>query len=583
MELLVDSLTKQYLADVLKESVVCVSQQILDAKVSGLRLRILQNILGVNEAMAPTLPGIPLYVSGNSRIISDLVISLHDLTVCFSACTDSPRDTLGKLTTFRGSLSRIKAHVDTSPFHRLSQMNRTPKISRQCTLEIDESRTIYTSNNFHMTLGDARAQLLGKASLEILTVTLDSLVSFFRETATQAPRTCHLRATRQHQFRNILESCRSTVIEDPLTLIQPSILVQRGRPLRLRRDPTWKLFMYLRHCLRFHTVSELVMVTSPSDGSLSSVQMDDLFTILHERLAGWSELPRQEVARLPFVQYCFGSMVHSSVDKSRDPYAHLPILAFHTGTFIFSVFERSPSLGNSNTLTLGPFHLVYRYRKQQLKTLPVKMSGTSVGPFLDPTSIRHHILSATVEDVRYTIHPSFIIFLQRLLWLHGKFGSTKPTTASPVSDGSQRSDDYLECFVEVQHISIQAAVEGMVLSVGLTNVNLAASVLYAAPTPRSQPRLRRFISGNCLIKSHQLYTHVRQAYDEAEPFRSNGRDVLTGLAFSSLAIDTSCRMTGEHPPVIHGLLTMDSLMLNVPRSALLTYRLIEEWRTQYLP
>jgi protein CSF1 len=592
LELVVDSITNQYLLAAPTETTVYASQDSLDAEVSFLRLRLLQTLVDVDEAITPPSANpqsldIP-FPAPDSRIVSDIVLSLHDLTASFSELSGHPRVTSKTSTILRGSFSQVRAHLDMAAFHSLSQTNRTPQVSRQCAFELDESKTVSTSDNFHMELGDMRLQFLGKASPEIIIATLDSVASIVREATTHAKRT--KRATREHHIWSALQYCRSIHMDDPLAMTQPSLLVQEGRPQRMRSNATWKLFMYLRHCLRFLSSSQREMLSRETpllDTSDLPEQMDDLINILHERLAGWGfDLSHEEVAILPFVRHCFPS-THTSAYKPRNLCGHLPILSFHSGTLLFSVFERAASLESTvgNTLTFGPLHLVYRCNSQKLRMLPVKISGAAVGTVLsdlDSISTRHHVLSAVTEDVRYTIHPSFIVFLQRLLRLHGKYAFKQPTISIPPHYASRVPDDYWECFIVVKHISIQAAVEGMVLEVGLTDVNSVVSVLCATP-PRAQPRLRRSISGHFILKSSQLYTRVRQADDKAEPFSSNGRDILTSLAFSSLVIDANYRMTGEQPAVIHGLLAMDTLVLSVPRSALLTYRLIEEWRTQYLP
>ena len=591
LELVIDSITAQYLQNIPTETNVCASQNSLDVGISSFRLRILQTLVNVDEAATPLSVNArsldtPLLTS-DSRIVSDIVLSLHDLTATFS---DSRHPNVGSktLTTLRGSVSKVRAHLDMSVSHPLSTTNRgLLQVSRQCAFELDESKTISTSDNFHMELGDTRLQFLGKASPEVMIAALDSIASIIREVATHAKRS--RRKTRQYQIWSTLRFCRSIHMDDPLAMTQPSLLVQEGRPQQMRSDATWKLFMHLRYCLRFLSTSHRELLgkeTPPSDLSLLPEQIDELIAILQERLAAWGfDLSHREVAMLPFVQCCFPS--HSSTSKPRELCDHLPILSFHSGTLTFSVFERGTSLDANlgNTLTFGPLHLVYRYKSQKPKHLSVKALGTSVGTFLsdlDSTSTRHHVLSAVVEDVRYTIRPSFIVFLQRLLRLHGKYASNNLTVSTPSQYESRRPNDCWECFVQIKHISVQAAVESMVLAVGLTDVNLVLSVLSATSLPRAQPRLRRFTSGHCLLKSSELYTRVKQADDKAEPFSSNGRDILTSLTSSSLIIDAGYRMTGEHPAVVHGLLTMDTLMLNVPRSALLTYRLLEEWRTQYL-
>ena len=594
MELVVDSLTKQYLANAPTETVTSPSRDSVDVEVSSLRLRILQILMDVDEIILPLSttsqpPDSSLHAPETSRIVSDIVLSLYNLTASFAELSNHPHAMSKPLTTFRGSFSQVKAHLDLSVLYSLSRTNRTSQALRQCAFEMAESKILSTSDNLHVKLGDTRVQFLGRASPEIMTVTLHSLLSVVRESVTYTERAGRFKMARQYQVSSIFLICRNIYIDDPLAVTRPSLLVQSGRPQRMRSDATWKLFMYLRYCLRFLDVSQKEMISSLSDSSDPPVQMDDLLAILQDKLAGWGvELPREEVALLPLIRICFPS-TQSFADKPHGLFTHLPVISFYSGTLVFSVSESSTtSLDNTlgNTLSLGPLHLVYRQKARKLTMLPAKISAPPGGTILsdlDSTSTRHHVLSAVVDDVCYTIHPSFILFLQRLLRLHGKYASSSPVTSTPSLDVSRRLDDYWECFVALRHMSVQAAVEGIVLAVGLTNINLVTSVLQATPLPRSQSRLRPSISGHSLLNASQLYTGVRQAYDRTQPFSSNGRDILASLAFSSLMIDSTYRITGEHPAVIHGLLAMDSLMLSVPRSALLTYRLIEEWRTQYLP
>ncbi|KAF8577934.1 hypothetical protein K439DRAFT_1363574, partial [Ramaria rubella] len=579
IELVVDSLTKGYLGDASSEKVVDIPRQDnVDAEIATFRLRILQSLMSVDEVVAPlpassTQPDIPPVTLGNSRLISDFVFSLNGVGVSFSKLSGTP-----------GTISRPRS---TFP----------PKVTRQCTLVLDETKVVSAQDDLHVKLGDLSIQFLGHTSPEMTAATFDSLASLIREGVTQTKRDNRMRTARQHQIWGILQSCRSISVNDPLMQTQPSFLVQMGRPLRMRHDASWKLFMYLRHCLRFLAASHrkiLLKVTSITDISFSSVQLDDLFNILHEKLAEWGvELSRRDVALLPFVQSCFLPLVQS--DKSRDNDKQLPAVSFHSGKISFLIFERATPPGDvlNNSLIFGPFHLVYRLRNQRIRMLASRVAGVTAHAFTsdpDAAPTRHHVFSVVIDDICLTIHPSFIIFLQRLLPLHGKYFQralqTPPVSYSSINSYAKgrAPDVHWEFFSEVRHLSIQAAVEGMVLEVGLTNVSLVLSVLHAIPFPRIPSRTpQRFLSGSALGKLSQLYTRVRQAQNKAAPFSSNGRDVLTSLAFTSLVLDATYRITAEYPPVFHGVLTTDSVLLSVPRSALITYRLIGEWRTQYLP
>lgn len=558
------------------------------------RLHILQSLMAVDEAVAPLsavsppTTTTPLVFAGNSRIVSDVMLSINGWNATISqpsGKSDSPLS--HQWPRFRASFHQLKIQLDTSISHALPEMNRTRKITPQCTCLLDKSEIAHVSENLYMQFGDVRIRLLGKASPKMAVATVDSLAFLIQEShAMYKVQTRHSTVRRQHLLWNVLQHCRGTRVGDPLAQTQPSLLVQLGRPLWIRQDTSWKLFGYLRHCLRRldpHQRRLLQMETSV-DTNISYVQLNDLYSILIEQLPEWGhELKRGDVSALPFVQRCF-STKQPSKEELRDRKGRpLPALSFHFGTLSFTVFEHlTPDEDFGNTFALGPFHIVYRQQQQKKTT-----NGVPHPELQSSHSTRHHVLMAVIKDICLTIHPTFIIFLQQLLPLHGIYfrqtltvSMDAPPSASPPL---RLRDEFWECFIEARKVSVQAAVEGMVLEVGMDHVSFVLPLLQTIPELRTQSRLQRNISGNCLLKFSQLYTRVRQAQDKSDPFRSNGRDILTSLLFSSVTIDASHRVFGKHPLIIHGVLAIDSVLLSVPRSALLTYRLIEEWRIQYLP
>lgn len=551
--------------------------------------------MAVDDVLSPLFPShlnastSPFSSLRRSRVVSDTVFNAGGAGVTLTKICQ-PKGI--SLTKFEGHIIQFNAHLDIAILHALSQMNRTLQSIRQFEVVLEESCGISTDASVRADLGALKFQFLGDACSEMIAASIDNIICLADDLRTSFSNRCGgNKAGRQQQILSILQSCQNIHIEDPLAQIQPSFLIQSGRPLIMRRDPSWKLFMYLRHCLRWLAFSrrqDLARLPYAKDVAFIPPDLKRIISTIQEKLNDWGyELSEDEVAKLPFLQYC-GFFPCQRITTEITTHARIPSISLHTGavSITVSVSSSGSHAAMDNTFSFGPVYFTYRERnvKTTISTLGIpNVPATSMFPDAEAISTRHYVASVSLDTVQLRIYPNFIIFLQRILPLHGKYfhyPNRKPSQPKPSHNKVFLANSYWDLFVEIHHISMQAAVEGMVAEIGLKDLRILAPMLHDIGI---QARPKPFTSANSFMKISQLYSQVRQAQDETNPFLGHDRDTLARIAWEALVMHMTYRVEGEASPVLHGAISVNSLVVSVPRSALLTYKLVEEWRTQYLP
>jgi hypothetical protein len=148
---------------------------------------------------------------------------------------------------------------------------------------------------------------LGHACPEFLAVTIISiareqceLLKIFKASA------LGLRLSKGHMIHSILKSSSSKAIVDPFSTIQPSYLVQCGRPHQFRTDSTFKFLFHLRDCLWHMEDSERRKFFS-SGVPVGSMIEDDAMALLESRLAGL-ELDLSKITDIALLGISFSSL-----------------------------------------------------------------------------------------------------------------------------------------------------------------------------------------------------------------------------------------------------------------------------------
>jgi len=587
-------MTKSLLGSIAEDKEPAKTKDILDVGLAVFHLRVLQSLMAVDETLSPLFstptPNGPVNLSlRNSRVVSDAVLNILGLSLTSSKTS---RPSVLPMTTFTGVIGGLHAYLDVSVFHSMSQMNKSSRATRKFQIGLKESRTVSTLTRLHVDLGDIDSRFFGHGSSEMIVATLDNLLRMAQDIRLDlVRRQARFKAARQRQIWDVLQYGKTIRADDPLAQSQPSFLIQSGRPLNIRRNPSWKLFMYIRHCLRWIVFSQrqvLSRLPSSKDITFELPSQDAVVDVLLDRLNDWgTETTKEEIATLSFLRYCG---FEEGILPNPDTHKTMPSMSLRTGLISFGLSDSALDhhSGLDNTFSLGPLHVNYCRRLPKTTMTPRKIGNIATNAFfpqLETKNTLHHVLSAVVATIDLTIFPSFILFLQQLLPLHGKYfqyRSSKPGTNPPTAPiiRTEGMDDYWEVFVDINRGSLQAAVEGMALEVGVSRLRLTTSLLKGVAL---QVRPRPITSINGFLGFSESFMQVRQALDETNPFVGQERDILARLSLRGLILDLTYHSEGDSPPVVHGLISMDGALASVPRSAFLTYKLVEEWRVQYLP
>ncbi|GJJ06705.1 hypothetical protein Clacol_000901 [Clathrus columnatus] len=594
IESLVDSLTADFLATAGLEPINVPSRTDFNLEFQTLQLRILQSLMTVGQTLSPVVDppsNTTVAISHDSRIISDAIVVINGSQTRFSKITSQKQNSV----LFGSSFAVLRSRVGIYIVHDTSFTSRNMKLLSQSKLRLGGSKAAVSPSSMHANIGNLNFELLGNASVEIICATIQNLIRTYHDL--RRPFSICKKTVHTAQWRRvwgILQVSRAIPIDDPLSQIQPSYLIQTGRPDRLRYDPSWKLFMYLRHCLRLlgpgHRRTLMEMPRFDEVGLLPPTPQE-ISQVLERRLGTWGyDLSREHVMALPFMSCCFSPIIQpSSSTQGRGP-CTIPIFV-DTGIIAVLIHgvDSVPSVNTGNVFTIGPLAASYRTRKQTVTAQPLNKLHSIHTHILDGEylPVHHHVLTLSMGDIRFSFHPNFVIFLQRLLPLYSEYLAPVHEGPSALPLNSKKAlmtHNLWECFVRISQVAIQAAVEGMVAEIGFKDMDTTGSVLSSSAIARSQLRSRSFASGSCILRFSELFVRVRQAQDKHDPFRFNEREVLASLVLTQASLHNSCRtLGGDAAPDGSCLLAMQSVVISVPRSVLLTYQLIEEWRVQYLP
>lgn len=463
-------------------------------------------------------------------------------------------------------------------------------------LNVNRSTLATSPSAVHADVGNLDFQLLKDTSVELLCATIERLSRTFRDfqrTLLICRKTCETAQWRR--IWGILQVSRAVTVEDPLSQIQPSILVRRGRPDRLRYDPSWKLFMYLRHCLRLLGPSHRRTLTEMprfDEVGLSPPMPQEIGQLLQKTLAPWGhDLSLEEVVALPFISHCFDSIIPpapSQVEQKGDICAAPTFINVGVISVLVHCVDSVHSTNNGNEFIIGPLAVTHRMRRQTVAANTLNKLQTIQTYALDGDyfPIHHHVVTFSCGDVRFSFHPSFVIFLRHLLRVYSVYFTARHEVSSTLPLNSRKAllaHHLWEGFGKLSNVVIQTAVEGMVAEIGLNNIEATVSVLSGSTTSNSQIRARPFTSGGCSNRLSELFIRVRQAQDKNNPFQFNEREVLASIVLADVSMHNGFRTFSDAAPSGNFLLDMRSLVVSIPRSALLTYQLVEEWRVQYLP
>ncbi|KAI6121684.1 hypothetical protein F5141DRAFT_529930 [Pisolithus sp. B1] len=346
--------------------------------------------------------------------------------------------------------------------------------------------------------------------------------------------------------RQVLSRTKERAAVDPLSVMQPSFLVQRGLPDALRTDPQFKFLFHMR------SVSRLC-------GPLSSA---------NKEFAG--EMDDQDLLRtcLSNLMVDIDDVTHSSLwqtvyptEKTVSPRVSLTITSAlcKIDLLRFTMLSNTPT--SQSHLATSALCLEYRCDSQAARRLFPQEPST------DPL-ISKNLILATAASVSLVIYPRLIDFAQRIVRVrkHYDMGFNRDSSAT-------LTPSHTVVLVQVGNLDAQAAAENIIFELGGSSLDLCSSVL-VRPDIRMDSMNNIFTFGSLHIRAQSREANTNVFVPE--------RDSLASLTFakgSFSAVQQSDHMSNT----LRLVFSLDNVILSVPRSALRLYRFIEEWKADFLP
>ncbi|KAF8554692.1 hypothetical protein OG21DRAFT_1508579 [Imleria badia] len=535
-ELLLDVVLAEKLSNfVSAEQGISSSSTALDILVHSARVRVLEQILLHRGSTAPSsTPGDP----DDSRAV-DVVLhaSLTDFHVQSisqaQSATASVQVTFDELSIGLGRLPSSTGVIFESPQPEFCLSVYTLQASRA------QSHVEISASNFTVQMGPSDPEYVA-ALLLVVKNRAEMLSNIYQQWRSRS--TTSLLAL----MRRILWLTRDDALVDPLSIIQPSFLVQRGLPHAVRTNGPLKFLFHLRQCLRQYDLAsdseqwggdqEVRQVMKSHLANL----MVDLDTLDEPDTNPWDILfppenpsPSTSSSVLLSVTCGIGTL-------------HLTIL---------SVSSKPPSYITSSMLR-------FQYQSNPL----VQFYSTShISP---PKQTAQQIAILGVADVSLIASPHLVDFAQSAIRVK-KYWHNDTTSDYPAQATRPPSQTIL--VAHVKSMSIRAGAENLTFEVMGSSLDFSSSSLVRSDIGTE--------SASGVFTFADI--HVRARSKGADTGVSE-QDILASLALANGKIDAAQRhdLTSKTLRVIFGL---EEILVSVPRSAIRLYRFVEEWRADFLP
>jgi hypothetical protein len=377
---------------------------------------------------------------------------------------------------------------------------------------------------------------------------------------------------------DVLKSSKNKSIIDPLSTIQPSYLVQSGRPHKLRTDPTFKFLFHLRNCLWHLADIERGAFRSLRDDG-ESIPIDDITPMLESRLVSLAlDTETSNNTNLAILETIFPDLPHSTKQsKSKrhgDGFHMISALVKKIGIIVWD-----PLGVSSSEFTLGTLVLCARVRRHELVQPSISHSMTFSQMSLRDLgrqNIYHLILSSSVGDIGLTVSPHFLRFVQQSLRVRRHNSPTATVEAERICAANKDTAEVVkvDLVFSLHHLRIQAAAENLNFEFGTSGLQFSSSLL-SGHTANLRDQ-----SINYTIMFNEVFLRARSPICI---FGRSGQDVLASLVLRGGELNAGIRQEPSMNATVRVILTMKSLNFNVPRSALRLYRFVEEWRADFLP
>ena len=347
--------------------------------------------------------------------------------------------------------------------------------------------------------------------------------------------------------RRILWLTRDNALVDPLSIIHPSFLVQRGLPHAVRTNGPLKFLFHLRQCL------QQCDLTSDSERWNGDQEMRQL---IKSRLANLMvDLDTLDEMDANPWDVLFPPESPSPAKSSSAP----PSVTCGIGTMHLTILSASSKSDSYITSSL----LRFQYQSNPF----VRFHSTSHVSL--PTQTIQQVVVFGVADVSLVASPHIVDFAQGVIRVHSHWQNDTISDGNPAQATSPPSQTIL--VAHVGSMNIHAGAENLTFEVIGSSLDFSSSSLTRLDIGAE--------SANGFFAFGDIHVRARSKGADTGIFE---QDILASLALANGRIDAAQRhdLASKTLRIMFGL---EEILVSVPRSAIRLYRFVEEWRADFLP
>ncbi|TFY67887.1 hypothetical protein EVG20_g3774 [Dentipellis fragilis] len=386
----------------------------------------------------------------------------------------------------------------------------------------------------------------------------------------------------QHHIREILKWSEEHSVVYPLSAIQPSYLVQTGKPHDLRIDTTFRILFYLRDCLRFLEADEHEALREAQLEGTLVVSAEEIVDLLQRQTTSLAtEADLVSLSDLGILSKMFPTTEMGQASQN----AHFTFLSLEGGVVEFAsivVQVWDDEHTSSSILCFKNAKMTACFRQSELQ--PSAASKATLPRDRTRQKLRHLLLSVLLNEVDVCVVSHIFKFAQTLLHIQDhldRYSSWKvfeQRSSNSINQPLSLTDlPHLEISLSLQHFRVQAAAEKLIVVWRIGHIIFVTSALI-----RSQTFSYRHsdLSINTLMQFNSISLEAHSRPGKISP---TAEDILASVVLRRGGVHAVLRQEPILSSTIRGAVSADEFLLSVPRSAIRLWRFIDEWRAEYTP
>jgi hypothetical protein len=378
----------------------------------------------------------------------------------------------------------------------------------------------------------------------------------------------------------ILQWAQKHSVVDPLSTIQPSYLVQTGRPREIRVHPASKILLYIRSCLRFLSVEEREAIHHLTGSEDDPVTREDVIALLEGQLTGLSiDGDATGLANLGVIARIFGA---PDLPRPAAPAHERPIEAVGIRLQSTKISVLHPTRGASSEVTLSSVDFTAALQKPELHLASSKTSKEFIS-FRDKNRsvVQHISVSAVLNGIEVLMLPHILNLAQSLVRLRKRPRNATRSSPSPSTPQTCqslcKSTILVDVVLSLDALRLQVAAEKLIVAFNVSHLDFVSSAYIRIHSGHpARPELSA--NSSLFLDSMSLEAHSSSDRDFPVP-----QHMLAEISVKKTNFNCALRHELTLTQTIRAALVVGSLRLSVPRSAIRLWKFIEEWKADYLP